>query len=219
MLQVAFFTIFALLLARVMRAPRGTWRWILGAAAAVLAASQLLPAGNAFRENVRGSIDEAFWLAAVAVPVVGYALLVRQIRRRTGVARPASVPRRIGLVLVADDAALARDTVRLLAAEEGAEMLSVGWRDPEGAMAGHARLRLGGELADLELLWVAPGERGRGIGGRLLAQAETEARERGAARLAATAGEAGAGFLARRGFAVYGRLEGAGRSHLVKVLA
>lgn len=220
MVRIAAFTLFALLLARVMRAPAGTWRWILGGAAAVTLGAQLLPEGNAFREDVRGSLGALFWVGLGLLPVAAYALVIRRIRLRTGVDADLRPARPTGLVLVEDDAALAADTAGACAAEAGAETLSVGWRDEAGAMAGHARLRLAAGTAALETLWVAPPVRGRGIGARLLAQAEAEARERGAGRLVATAlGPAAESFLMRRGFAVYGRLDGGdGRSHLVKAL-
>lgn len=223
MVQVVFFAIFALLLARVMRAPRGTWRWILAAAAAVLAGSQLLPEGNAFREDVRGSLAALGWLALGLVPVALYALVIRHLRARTGVDAGRGPARPSGLVLIPEDAGLARDTARALAGEGlgSGETLSVGWRDGAGALTGHARLRLGPGEADLEMLWVAPDARGAGIGSRLLGQAEAEARERGAGRLVATAGGAGSRFLEARGFTAYGTLAaGAGpeRRHLVKAL-
>jgi GNAT superfamily N-acetyltransferase len=220
MVRIAAFTLFALLLARVMRAPAGTWRWILGAAVAVVLGSQLLPEGNAFREDVRGSLGALFWIGLALLPVAAYALVIRRLRARTGVDAELRPARPTGLVLVEDDARLAADTAGAWAAETGAETLSVGWRDEAGAMAGHARLRLAAGTAALETLWVAPPARGGGIGARLLAQAEAEARDRGAGRLVATAlGPAAEGFLLRRGFAVYGRLDGGdGRSHLVKAL-
>jgi glutamate dehydrogenase/leucine dehydrogenase len=56
---------------------------------------------------------------------------------------------------------------------------------------------------------VAPPARAGGIGSRLLAQAEAEARERGAGTSSRRRSEPAAeGFLTGRGFAVYGRLDG-----------
>lgn len=233
MFQVLSLTVFALLLARVMRAPRGTWRWIVGAAVAVLAASQLLPPGNPFREDVRGSLDTLLWIGLALVPVAGYALVIRAIRRRTqpvGTEPPPARP--TGLVLIPEDGLLAQDTEAALAEETGTatERVSVGWRDDDGRLVGHARLRLRRDLADLELLWVAREARGQGIGARLVSQAAAEARRRGArALLAAVGAGENAAFLARQGFRPYGSLDDlhgdphagagtAGRLHLLKAL-
>jgi GNAT superfamily N-acetyltransferase len=229
MVQILSLAVFALLLARVMRAPRGTWRWIVAAAVAALAASQLLPAGNAFREDVRESLGTLFWIGLALVPVAGYALVIRAIRQRTQpVGTEAPPARPTGLVLIPDDGLLARDTEAALAEETGTatERLSVGWRDDDGALVGHARLRLRRDLADLELLWVAREARRRGIGARLIAQAAAEARRRGARALVAAVGAGeGAAYLVRQGFRPYGSLDGsggdagtAGRLHLLKAL-
>jgi [ribosomal protein S18]-alanine N-acetyltransferase len=225
MVQILSLAVFAILLARVVRAPRGTWRWIVAAAVAALAASQLLPSGNAFREDVRGSLDTLFWLGLALLPVAGYALVIRAIRQRTqAVGTEAVSARPTGLVLIPEDGLLARDTEAAIAEESGSatERVSIGWRDDGGALVGHARLRLHRDLADLELLWVAPGSRGRGIGGRLVAQAAAEARRRGArALLAAVEAGGGPAYLARHGFRPYGSLAGAGtagRLHLLKAL-
>jgi ribosomal protein S18 acetylase RimI-like enzyme len=224
--RIVAFTVFALLLARVMRAPPGTWRYIVGAAVLVAAGSQLLPAGNAFREDVAANATPLLWVGLALVPVALYALVIRRLRRRTGADAEEAPARPVGLVLIEDDAALARDTARALAEEEARpapETLSVGWRDEGGDLAGHARLRVAGAVADLEMLWVAAGARRAGIGSRLLAQAEEEARERGGRHLVATAGsEAAVAFLTGRGFGVYGRFAppgGGERVHLAKALA
>lgn len=210
MVQVVSVTVFLVLLARLLGLPPSAWRVILGGAVLVLAGSQLLPPGTPLREDVRASSGALVWIVIAALPVLGYALIIRTIRRRTLPREPtdrADRPR--GLVLIPDDAALARDTEAALAAEgpDPIERLSVAWRDEAGAVAGHARLRIRNGLAELELLWVAPGMRGRGIGSRLVAQAETEARLRGADTLAAEAWSEGAArFLARQGFRPFAAL-------------
>jgi GNAT superfamily N-acetyltransferase len=219
MTQIFAFTFLALLLARVMQAPRGTWRWILAAAFAVVTLSQMLPAGNAFREDVRGALPGLGWAGLAALPIAAYGLLIRSLRRRTrGASERASV-RPTGLVLVVEDEELATDTARAALAEAGVLPLSIGYRDAQGRMAGHARLLLADETAELSLLRVIPEQRRQGIGTRLLAQAEAEARERGAVSLAATSAAASRGFFVGRGYAEYGKLEGpGGRSHFVKGL-
>lgn len=228
MIQVVFLAIFAILLARVMRAPAGTWRYIVAAAILVLAASQLLPEGNAFRENVRASAVPLFWLALALVPVVLYALVIRRIRRRTlgpgDPASPAATAHPTGLVLVPEDGAFARDTEAALDREAGGDAahLSIGWRDAAGEMVGHARFRLARGIAAIELLWVAERARGQGIGARLLERAGIEARLRGARDLLATATTPEAArWLERRGFRPYGRFDGTdggGHLHLHKAL-
>jgi ribosomal protein S18 acetylase RimI-like enzyme len=208
MFAVLSLTLFALLLARLLRAPAGTWRYILAAAAVVLLGSQLLPAGNAFRADVAGSLRTLFWLGLAAIPVGFYAAWVRRLRQRSGVdeaRKPASGPRPQGLVQFPRDEALAAETGDALAAEAAAvlpqERLSLGWRDAQGALAGHLRLRLAGDAAEIEMLRIAPEARGQGIGASLLRAAEGEARARGAARIGALVTDWQApGFFERAGF-------------------
>lgn len=97
-------------------------------------------------------------------------------------------------------------------------------RDRGGALGGGLLgATMWGWLA-VDALWVAAGARGRGLGGRLLATAEAAARARGCrhARLDTFDFQARA-FYERRGYAVYGRLDGfpPGRAqlHLRKTLA
>ena len=105
-----------------------------------------------------------------------------------------------------DDAALTADTAAALIADEAAALgrarrLSLAWRAEDGALAGHIRLRQTGATAEIEALRVTPAHRGQGIGSRLLAAAETEARARGLARLAVAPGSWQApGFFARAGY-------------------
>lgn len=207
MVQVAALTLFALLLARVMRAPPGTWRYVLAAAAFALVASQLLPSGNAWRADVAGSARALFWIALGLAPVAAYAVVVRGLRRRTGAdqALGAPAPPR-GLVRFDDDAALSADTAAALEADTRAAVpcaaLSLGWRGDGGALDGHLRLRLSGELAEVEMMRVAPQARGRGVGRALLRAGEAEAAARGARRIGATVGDWQApGFFERAGFA------------------
>jgi GNAT superfamily N-acetyltransferase len=221
MLQIVSLTVFAILLARLVGAPKRTWLYILFLALLAMAGSQLLPSGHPLREDVGGALGILFWIGVALVPVGAYALLIRQIRRRTGTDRRPAGSHPTGLVLIPEDAALARETEAALAEEEGAaaETFSIGWREPAGALAGHARLRLHRRIGDLEMLWVAPDARGRGIGGRLLAQAGAEARQRGARELVATvASPKAAGFLAGHGFRPYGSLASGARLHLHKGL-
>lgn len=192
MFAVFSLTLFALLLARVLRAPGGTWRYIIAAAVAVLAASQLLPAGNAFRADVAGALPTLFWLALAAIPVALYAAWVRRLRQRSGLDTghgPRAGSRPHGLVQFPDDAPLVAETGAALDAQAAAARpcvpVSLGWRGADGALAGHLRLQLAGEVAEIEMLRVAPAARRQGIGAALLRAAEGEAQARGAARIGA----------------------------------
>lgn len=79
-------TLFGLLLARLLRAPRGTWRFILGAAVLLALAGQLLPPGTPYR--IEPQVLRAWgWLGLAALPFAAYGLLIRHLRRRTGANR------------------------------------------------------------------------------------------------------------------------------------
>lgn len=206
MVQVAAFTLFALLLARLVGAPRGSWRYVLGAAAAVLVVSQALPEGNAFRQDVAGSARALLWIGLAAAPIAAYAVVLRGLRRRTGVDAPPQAAHPEGLVQFPDDAALSADTGTALVAETEAalsgERVSLGWRAEDGGLAGHLRLRLRGDVAEIEMLRVEPDRRGRGVGAALVRAAELEARARGARRIGLLAGDWQAPeFFAREGYA------------------
>jgi ribosomal protein S18 acetylase RimI-like enzyme len=215
---VAAFTVFALLLARLAGAPRGSWRYILGAAALTLGASQLLPEGNAFRADVAGSARTLFWFGLAMIPVGIYALWVRRLRTRAGGGADAEPARPRGLVQFPRDAALVAETAAALGAETDAALpgprLSLGWRDADGALAGHLRLRVHAEVAEIEMLRVVPDRRGRGFGTALLRAAEGEAAAQGATRIGTEVGDWQApGFLARAGYAAGPEIAlGGGRS-------
>lgn len=196
-------TVCALLAARILGAPRGTWRYVLAAAALALAASQLLPEGAAYRREVSEAARLALWLGIGAIPVGFYALWVRSLRRRAGGRAPAPAPSRPrGLVQFGEDAGLAAETAAALAAEAPGVRLSLGWRGPDASLEGHVRLRVAGEAAEIEMIRVAPGARRRGLGGALLRAAEGEATARGARRIGAVVGDWQApGFFAACGYA------------------
>jgi GNAT superfamily N-acetyltransferase len=228
MFRVLAVTVLALLVARVVRAPAGTWRYIVVAALLLLLASQLLPAGHPLRADLVAGLGTLGWLALAAAPILAYGLVLRRLRRRTGV--DAQLRRHpVGLVTIPDDAALTADTGAALAAEtrratgRAPEPVSVAWRGEDGALLGHVRITVMAALADVQMLWVTAARRRQGIGGRLLAAAEAEAQARGAVRM--TAGVASwqnAGFLARRGYREMARLDldgGLERLLLVKELA
>jgi predicted N-acetyltransferase YhbS len=208
---VLAFTAFALLMARVVRAPAGTAAWIVGAAAAVLAASQLLPEGNPWRADVAGSSRTLLWIGAGLAPVVAYAVVLRGLRQRLGTdaALAAGRPHPTGLVRIVDDDALAAVSRAALDADadlaRGGARLSLGWRGTAGDLCGHVRLRTGPGIAEIEMIRVEPGARRGGVGGALLRAAEGEARAAGASRIGALVGDWQApDFFARAGYAEAG---------------
>ena len=87
-MQVLALTALALGVARLARAPKGTWRYILGVAAAILLASQFLPAGHPFREDVAESSYNLAWLGIALIPVGIYGLWIRRLRVRSGADAP-----------------------------------------------------------------------------------------------------------------------------------
>jgi ribosomal protein S18 acetylase RimI-like enzyme len=190
---VVSLTVFALLVARLVRAPRGTWRFVLAAAGLVVAGAFLLPSDNAFRQDIAASVNSLAWLGLAMIPVGAYALVLRRVRRRTGADAPREVsghPR--GLVRIVDDAALIKDTRALLDAETQQltgckqERFSLGWRANDGRLVGHLRVRLECGLADVEMIWVSAEDRRQSIGTQLWAAAEVELRAAGAERIVAS---------------------------------
>jgi ribosomal protein S18 acetylase RimI-like enzyme len=226
---VVSLTIFALLIARVMRAPRGTWRFILAAAGLVVAGTFLLPSDNAFRQDIADSLNNLGWLGVALVPVGAYAIVLRRLRRRTGAdgARNATGHPR-GLVRIEKDAALIEATRTALDAEArmlnscNQEGFSLGWRADDGRLAGHVRVRLECGVADVEMIWVRGEDRRQGIGTRLYGAAETELRAAGAERVVASVADWQVPeFFLRQGFREVARIpmaDGRVRSLLEKAL-
>lgn len=212
---------FGLLLAKVMNAPPGTWRYIAGAGAALVLASQLLPAGHPFRVDLLGSARDLGWLALVAAPFAAYGLVIRALRRRTGADRLRAEAHPRGLVVIAEDAGLAADTQtgldadarRALGPEAVDAPVSLAWRGETGALQGHLRMQRRRDTMEILALRVAPAARRRGIGGRLILGAVAEAGSAGASRVAVRVAdwqeEARAAFAAA-GFAERGRIGAAG---------
>ncbi len=201
MVAIAAIAVFALVAARALGAPPGTWRYVLAAVGLAAAASQLLPAGNPYRADLAGWARVGFWVGLGLIPVAAYALWVRGLRRRSGVDAPVAEIRPLGLVQFSEDGALAAETAAALAAETPGTRVSLGWRGAAGALDGHLRLRVAGALAEVELLRVAPEARGRGVGSALLRAAEGEAAARGAARIGAVVADWQApGFFVRAGY-------------------
>ena len=214
MASIIFLALAAMVFARILRLPRGTWRYILAGAAAVALATQLLPQGHPLRTDVAESARNLGWVGLGLVPVAIYAVFLARLQRRTGVAARQAVggtadqPRHpVGLVQIAGDAQLAAETETRLAAETAAalgtapRLRSLAWRAEDGSLAGHLRLAVLREVCEIHALRVDPAHRGAGIGTRLLAAAEEIAREEGARVMIARAGSWQApGFLARAGY-------------------
>ncbi|MEO1274578.1 MAG: GNAT family N-acetyltransferase, partial [Pseudomonadota bacterium] len=134
-----------------------------------------------------------------------------------------------GFVLIEADAALAEEmranlaTESTKAADWEAATFSVAHRGSGGEIeaAGQVHLSLG--LAEIRQFWVAPALRGEGLGAKLLAEIEAEARRRGASRAALDVYTWQApAFFERQGYRAIGRLDypgGAERVWFVKDLA
>jgi len=216
---IAILTLFALLLARVVGAPKNAWKLILIGAGFLTLGSQFLARGHPMRVDLVTTAQVGFWVGLAMIPVGIYAIFLRRLRRRTGADRLNDAkPRRTGLVRIDDDRALAADTRAALEDETpgGAGTMSLAWRDPDGALVGHIRLRRFAEAAEIETIRVAPDRRGDGIGGRLLSAAERELRADGVTRMLAAPGDWQAPeFFARAGYRVEGTdALGGGRSRL-----
>jgi predicted GNAT family N-acyltransferase len=85
---------------------------------------------------------------------------------------------------------------------------------PDAAVVGTCRLLRDGSSVKLGRLAVAPAARGRGLGGRLVFEAERVAREAGAARIVLAAQADAIGLYERLGYRAYGeRFLDAGLEH------
>jgi ribosomal protein S18 acetylase RimI-like enzyme len=226
---VASLTVFALLVARVVRAPGGTWRLILAAAGLAVAGAFLLPPESAFRQDIAESLNNLAWLGIALVPVGAYALVLARLRRRTGADSARAVSERPrGLVRIEGDARLIADTRAALELEAKAlrdckeEGFSLGWRAEDGQLVGHVRVRLECGLADVEMIWVRAEHRRKGIGSRLYGAAESELRTAGAERIVASVADWQVpGFFLRQGLREIARVQttsGHVRSLMDKVL-
>ncbi len=191
MFPIVSLCVFGLLLARLMEAPAGTWRYIAGAGVVAVLASQALPAGHPLRVDLVASAEDLGWLALVTAPILVYALLIRRLRRRTGADRLRAELHPAGLVAIPQDIGLAADTETALTADARAALgaaavdapFSLAWRGEGGALVGHLRMHRIGETAEILALRVAPAERRKGIGGQLIRAALDEARAAGAGRV------------------------------------
>lgn len=157
--------------------------WIVGIAVASLPLSQLLPAGNPFREQITESLETIVIGIVIATPFAAYAIMIRRLRRRS---EPPPPPPRLGLGLIEHDAALnAEMHAQLVALNKNLGgydpiMFSVVHRDEAGEIEGAIRVIIALNRAEMRTLWVHPNARRTGVGGILIRAAEAEARTRGA---------------------------------------
>lgn len=66
----------------VLNGPRIAYKMLVVAAVLVVAASQVLPDTHLFRISVSAGLHWWKWALAVAIPVLGYGLLVRWIKKK-----------------------------------------------------------------------------------------------------------------------------------------
>ena len=62
--------------------PRWVYRTSLGVAVVAVIISQLLPQSHMFRQRVAEGLHWWLWAAAIAAPILAYALLLRWIKRK-----------------------------------------------------------------------------------------------------------------------------------------
>ena len=187
MLQLVALTLFALLLARVLRrAAAGLRRDPRARRALAAAASQLLPAGHALRIDV-GAVGAARWAGSLLVlaPVAAYALRDLRCAGAPGPTRDRAAPHPRAWC----SSPTTRPSPPTPRAALGRGRRGRGRRAAPSRSAGAARTgrwtgtcgcALDGELAEIEMLRVAPGHAARASAAALLAAAEGEARARGA---------------------------------------
>jgi GNAT superfamily N-acetyltransferase len=95
-----------------------------------------------------------------------------------------------------------------------ARLLSIAARADDGDLRAGLYGWTWGGCGYIELLWVADGQRGNGLGSKLLAAAEDEIRRRGCDRVALdTHSFQAPGFYARLGYAECGRTPGYPHGH------
>lgn len=211
MTLIVFCTLFALGVARLAGAPRGTWRYVLGVAVGLALATQLLPPAHPLRRDVAESSYNLAWVALALVPVALYAFGLRRLRQRADRDRPsatatAAAPLR-GLVQIAEDAALVGET-EAARAQDAARALgraprsrSLGWRGEDGALEGHLQLAIFGETGEILSLRIFDPAREAEVGPALVRGAETLGLEMGARRLVLRAGNwEPVGFLPSLGY-------------------
>ena len=94
------------------------------------------------------------------------------------------------------------------------QLLAALLRDAEGALTGGIYGHTWSGWLDIRVLWIREDQRGRGLGGRLLAAAETEAIARGChTAILETHSFQAPDFYQHRGFTIYATLEGYPSGH------
>ena len=165
--------------ARVLDAPRWVERSIPPVVLAVMALAMVaLPAGHPFRDSIASGVRGLLVLTLIALPFVGYALLIRRIRRRT-MPEAAPAPIKGQIVRIGDDMALRTEYgLRRQGAEPGFSLIR---RRADGSLDIVAIIDREGRRLIVSLLWFDA----RDI--RELAEAlRTAAEEEGAAQVVVT---------------------------------
>lgn len=161
--------------------------WVVLLGVSLVPISQFLPEDSVFRQQIAQSLGAIGFLVMLAVPFLGYAILIRALRKRAGQNTTApSQTKRYGLGLIEDDAALYAENLEKLNALTRAalgrerETFSIVYRDDSGEIAASTRVSLLAGQAELRVLWVTEAMRRKGIGTIIVSAAEDEARRRGA---------------------------------------
>lgn len=178
LLTVFIVTGFALGYARVLDLGPRVMAGIVALAVLSLPASQLLPEGSVFRQEVGQSLSALVWAAIVLVPFALYGFVILRLRRRTGVDDAPKMT--AGVRLIDEDAALVveGEVQRAVLRGKGAETVSLLYRGADGRAEGAVRLSVAGPLATLSGLW------GDAVAPDVIAAALSEARARGATHAA-----------------------------------
>ncbi|RED11807.1 GNAT family N-acetyltransferase [Pontivivens insulae] len=158
---------------------------LIGAVLGAIVITVALLPSEVFRAQMGESVVAVFWLSIFLFPIVLYALVLREARKKARGKEAETALPEPGLRLIEqDDALFAEQLGKLLALNDKAphfsrETFSLAWRDERGEVVGALRVGITMGLAEIRVLHVDEAMRGHGIGAALLTGAEEEARRRG----------------------------------------